>query len=159
MLRLYSEANISRFYFQSFFKFIFNWRIITILWFLPYNNMNQPQVYICPLLPEPPSHLPPHLTPIGCHRALALGFLHYTANSHWLSILPYGNVYVSMLFSPIIPLSPSHTVFRSLSFMSVSPLLICKQNHQYRLSRSYVYALIHDSCLFLSDFWLSQVYA
>ena len=33
------------------------------------------------------SHLPPHLTPPGCHRALALGSLHHTANSHWLSIL------------------------------------------------------------------------
>ena len=33
------------------------------------------------------SHLPPPLTPPGCHRALALGSLHHTANSHWLSIL------------------------------------------------------------------------
>ena len=27
-------------------------------WFLPNINMNQPQVYICPLLLKPPSHLP-----------------------------------------------------------------------------------------------------
>ena len=40
----------------------------TILyWFLPYINMNQPQVYICPLPPEPPSHLPAHSIPLGCH--------------------------------------------------------------------------------------------
>ena len=30
------------------------------------------------------SHLPPHSTPLGCHRTLALGSLHHTANSHWL---------------------------------------------------------------------------
>ena len=28
-------------------------------------NMNQPQVYIYPLPFEPPSHFPPHLTPLG----------------------------------------------------------------------------------------------
>ena len=32
--------------------------------------MNQPQVYICPFPPETPSHLPPHPTPLGSHRAL-----------------------------------------------------------------------------------------
>ena len=36
---------------------------------------------------EPPSYLPLHPTPLGCHRAPDLGFLHHTANSHWLSIL------------------------------------------------------------------------
>ena len=40
---------------------------------------------------SPPSwnatHLPPHPIPLGCHRALALGFLHHTSNTHWLSIL------------------------------------------------------------------------
>ena len=35
--------------------------------------MNQPQVYMYPLLPKPSSHLPPHHTPLGCHKALAWG--------------------------------------------------------------------------------------
>ena len=49
-----------RFFF--IFIFLFNWRLITILWcFLPHTDMNQPQVYMCPLswspLPPPsPSH-------------------------------------------------------------------------------------------------------
>ena len=34
-----------------------------------------------------PTHLPPHPIPLGCHRALALGFLRHTSNTHWLSIL------------------------------------------------------------------------
>ena len=36
--------------FIFYFVFIFNWRIMKIwCWFLPYINMDQPQVYICPL--------------------------------------------------------------------------------------------------------------
>ena len=42
---------------------------------------------MCPLHPEPPSHLPPHPTPPGCHRAPALGALCHTSNLHWLSVL------------------------------------------------------------------------
>ena len=43
----------------------------TILcWFLPYIDTSQPQVYICPLPLAPPSRLPPHPTPLGCHRVL-----------------------------------------------------------------------------------------
>ena len=34
-----------------------------------------------------PSHLPPTPTPLGYHRAPALGSLPHIANSHWLSML------------------------------------------------------------------------
>ena len=34
-----------------------------------------------------PCHLPLPPTPLGCHRALVLGSLCHTANSHWLSVL------------------------------------------------------------------------
>ena len=37
-------------------------------WFLPFNSMSQPEVYLCPIFPEPPSHLPLHPTPLGCSR-------------------------------------------------------------------------------------------
>ena len=46
-----------------------NW-LTTVCWFLPYINMNQPQEYKCSLPLEPLSHLPPHPTHLGCHRAL-----------------------------------------------------------------------------------------
>ena len=55
--------------------------------FLPYINMNQPQVYICPFPLEPPSHLPFHPKSLGCHKAPDLSSLSHTANSHWLSVL------------------------------------------------------------------------
>ena len=35
-------------------------------WFLPYNNMNQPKVYTCPLPPEPP---PPPREVVTEHQA------------------------------------------------------------------------------------------
>ena len=54
--------------------------------FLSNLNMIQPYVYIYPLPFEPPSHPPPHLTPLGWYRA-GLSFLSHTANSCWLSIL------------------------------------------------------------------------
>ena len=41
--------------------------------------------YIYAALPlVPPSHLPPHPTPLGCHRALDSSSLYHTANSCWL---------------------------------------------------------------------------
>ena len=68
-----------------------------------------------------PPHLPPHPTSLGGHRSLALGSLHHTSNSHWL-YFTYGNVYVSMLFSHIILLSPSPTVsfFRVINLLHTS---------------------------------------
>ena len=54
------------------FLFLLGDNCFTILcWFLPYINMNQSQVYIYPLPPEPPTpHLPPHPAPLACHGAL-----------------------------------------------------------------------------------------
>ena len=63
--------------------------------------MNQPQVYKCTPHFEPPSHLPPHLTPLGCLE-------------HWVELpalyskfllalcFTYGNLCVSTLLSPTL---------------------------------------------------------
>ena len=40
-----------------------------------------------PFLQDPAPHLLPLPIPPDCHRPLALGALHHTSNSHWLSIL------------------------------------------------------------------------
>ena len=84
--------------------------LLTILWwFLPYIDMNQPWVYKCP--PSWTSLLPPHSTshpsgssqctgfecPVSC---IELGLVIY---------FTYGNIRASMLFSQIIPPSPSPT--------------------------------------------------
>ena len=119
---------------------------ITLCWFLPYIIMNQPQVYTCPLPPEPPPgslHIPPL----------------YVGTEHWIELLvshskfplaiyfTYGNVYASKLFSQLITLFPSCTVSTSLFSMSASPLLPCKYNHQYHLFRFHTHALLYNICL------------
>ena len=59
-----------------------------------------------PLPLAAPSHLPPHPTPLGHHRApTRLSSLHHTADSHWLSIFTHG-VYVSTLLSQFVPPFP-----------------------------------------------------
>ena len=71
-----------------YFKKIFYWRIITILWwFFPYISMNRPRVYMCSLCPKLPSYLPPHPIPLSHHRAPTLGALLQASDLHWLSIL------------------------------------------------------------------------
>ena len=101
-----------------------NWRLITLQYckVLPYIHMNQPWVYICspslnPLPPPSPSHpsgssqctSPEH--PVSCiEPGLAICFT-------------YDNIYVSMLFSQIIPPSPSPTESKSMFGTSVSLLL------------------------------------
>ena len=69
--------------------------------------------------PEPPSHLPPHPIPLGYPGAPALGALLHALNLHWSS------VYVSLLFSQVIPLSPSFAELKSVFCTSLSPLLPC----------------------------------
>ena len=92
--------------------------------------MNQPQVYTCPLPLKPPSHLPPHSTPLGCHKApawgSALGSLHHIANSHWLSTLHM----VMYMFEYYSLKSSQPTVTKSLFFMSTKdPISIFELSH------------------------------
>ena len=61
--------------------------------------------------------------PPGYHRAQVLDALIHALNSHWVIHSSYGSEYASLLFSQIIPPSPSPTESRSLFFTSESPLL------------------------------------
>ena len=76
LLKLMYQARSSG-TFLKIFKFVYfqlEDNCFTILcWFLPHINMNQPQVYICPLPLESPPHLPLHPTPLGHHRVLGCG--------------------------------------------------------------------------------------
>ena len=62
----------------------------------------------------------------------------------------YGNIHVLMLFSQIIPPSPSPTESKRLFYMSVSLLLSCIQGYRYHLSKFHIYALSYCIGVFLS---------
>ena len=81
---------------RSFFFFFFNWRLNTILWcFLPYINMNQPRVYMCPtILNTPSTSLPTpslwvvlehHLHALNMHRSSVLHMAIYMFQCYCLS--------------------------------------------------------------------------
>ena len=87
-------------------------------WVLPYIGMNQPQVYTWPpsQIPLPPpsptqpsgsSQCTSFECPVSC---IELGLVIY---------FTYGNIHVSVLFSQIIPLSPSPTESKSMFFIYV----------------------------------------
>ena len=102
--------------------------------------MNLPWVYLCspswsPLPPPSPSHpsgssqctSPEHL--VSCiEPGLAIHFL-------------YDNIDVSMLFSQIIPPSPSPSESKRLFYTSVFLLLSGIQFYCYHLSKFHIYAL------------------
>ena len=62
------------------------WRVIVLQYCVGFCHkstcISHRYTYIQSLL-----NLPPHLTSLGCHRALGLSSLCHTANSHWLSVL------------------------------------------------------------------------
>ena len=108
----------------------------TILWwFLPYINMNQPRVHMCPaVLNPPPASLPTVSIPLGCPRAPALSARLHASNLHWPSIVHMViYMFTSLLKSSILkdtpflptPRSPSpHTcqrVGRARAQMIVAP--------------------------------------
>ena len=91
----------------------------TILcWFLPYINMNQPQVYICALPLEPSSHLSPPSHPSRLSQNTGLSSLYHTANSHWLSILHIVVVQllscVPLFANPLVAAQPGFPVLHYL---------------------------------------------
>ena len=110
-------------------------------------------VHESPILTLPPTSLPvPSLESSQC-----------TSPEHPVSCVEpglatyctYGNTHVSVLFSQIIPPSPSPaesvSLFFTLFFTSVSLLLSRIQSHCYHLSKFRIYVLIYWIGVFLSD--------
>ena len=70
-----------------------------LYWFLTYNDVNQPKIYICPLLLEPPAHCSMPSYPSRLLQRTGLSSLCYKATSHQLSIL-YMIMYMFQCYSP-----------------------------------------------------------
>ena len=111
--------------------------------------------------PPSGSSLPPP-TPFHHFRLLqspGLSSVSHTANSHWLSIL-HMVVYMFPCYflpssHPLLP--PAACAHLSLFSMSVSPLLPCKQVHQYHLSRFHIYVYVYIYIMYHSFFIHSSV--
>ena len=127
----------------------------TILWwFLPYIDMNQPWVYMCltsrnPLPPPSTSH------PSGLSQCTSFECPVSCIELELVIYFTYGNIHVSILFSQIIPPSPSTTESKRLFFTSVSLLLSCIQGYHYHLSKFYTYVLVYCIRVFLSGLFHS----
>ena len=75
---------------------------------------------------EPPSHILPHLTRLGCHRTLGFELTASYSKFPLAVYFTHGNLYALMILSQFIPPTPSPTVFTSLFSVSVSLFLPCK---------------------------------
>ena len=81
-----NNPNLFSFLFFAFFIRLEDNCFTILYWFLPYVDMNQPQMYIRPLLPEPRSHLSPFY-PSRLSQSTRLSSLCHRANSHLSSSL------------------------------------------------------------------------
>ena len=138
----------------------------TLCWFLPYINMNQPQVHTCPLPAESPSPLPPHPTPLGCYRApvwaprvtqqIPTDCLFHI---WWWRMFPRSPprpprpLSIRPALSPSAPPYPPDCVHTSVLCVCIS-IAACTQVHQDHPSRFVMCALKHDICFSLFDFTL-----
>ena len=146
-------------YTTSFFKKLiyFNWRLITLqfcggfchtlTWISHRCTCVLPSQTLFP--PPSPSH------PSGLSQSTSFEWPASCIELAMVICFTYDNIHVSMLFSQVIPPSPSPTESKNLLFASVSLLLPCR--HRYRLSKFCVYVLICCIGVSLSDL-LHSVY-
>ena len=118
-----------------------------VCWVMPYNNMNQPEVYVQPLYVYFWTSLP-LLWVLTGHW---VGFPVSYSNLSLAICFPYSKVYVSVLLSQFLPVSPSLAVCTSLSSVLIPLFVPCRLVPHYHFSRFHMYASIHKLCSSLPD--------
>ena len=98
-------------------------------WFLP----SAVGEHVSPILNPTPTSLPSH--PSALSRCTSFECPVSCIELGLMICFTHGNIHVSMLFSQIIPPSPSPTESKSLFFISVSHLLSRIWGHCYHLSK------------------------
>ena len=100
----------------------FNGRISTILWWFCHTFMWISHDTNVSPYPEHPTHLPHHLIPLDCPRALALSALLPALNLHWSSVL-HTEIYMFQCYS--LKLSHPHLLPQSPKVCSLYLCLCC----------------------------------
>ena len=96
-------------------------------------------VHVFLILNPPPTSLPSH--PSGSSQCTSLEHPVSCIEPGLAICFTYHNIHIPMLFSQIIPPSPSPTESKRLFYTSVSLLLSCIQGYCYHLSKFHIYAL------------------
>ena len=110
-----------------FFSFIFvSWRLITLQYYSGfYHTLTWiSHGFTCIPHPDPPSHFPLYLIPLGFSSAPGPSTVS-CIQPGLVICFTLDNIHVSMLFSQNIPPSPSPTESKRLFCTSVSFFLIC----------------------------------
>ena len=119
---------------------MFNWRIIALQYCAAFchtsTRISHRYIYIPSLF-----NLSPHLTPLGCHRALDLSSLCHIPIGYLFYI--WSCTFFNAILSICCTLFFSNCIHKSV----LSLMLPCKHVHQHHLSRIHIYALIYNICV------------
>ena len=113
------------FFFNLFFFFI-SWRLITLQYCSGFCHILKwiSQGFTCVPHPDPNSHLPLHLIPVGLPSAPGPSPVS-CIQPELVICFTLDNIHVSLLFSWNIPPLPSPTESKTLFYTSVSLFLFC----------------------------------